>query len=178
LALLAVAGNARGADTRQELLTAAYTGVAVLVTVLIAYAQRQMHSVFVLAGQRLAIEEYAETQGILPRGLFTWERGPALEISGPRRLDGGFNWGRHFATFIFIGFAGAIYAFALLKLRDQGLTSVWFLTAAASALSGIGMNLAGFRMSADTRSRVQNWTSGELKQDPFDLPEDGDASGS
>ncbi len=139
-----------------------YLGLVLLAAVTVLFAVRQMLIVFVHAGQRKAIEEFAETNGILPRGVFSWENGPARELSDARRLDGRINPARYIEP----GLAGILHAgvstYGLGRLQTFGVLSAWFIAPLALAVFGLVMVLSAFWYIPATMERVYSWTRGEL----------------
>lgn len=159
---VALVGITQRDDTAVEAQEVIYSSLVLLAAGLAVYAVVQMRAVFVYGGLRKAIEEYAESKGILPKGLFTWERGPALEISGDRRLDGAVNLGRY-AQPVFLGLLDAgMCGYALVELQSFGLASVWFIVPSILAIVSLVGVLWAFREVPAAMDRVYLWTRREL----------------
>jgi hypothetical protein len=161
---VALIGITQGDSPSREIQQIVHTSLVLLAAGLVFYSYVQMRAVFIYAGQRKAIEEFAESEAILPKGLFSWESGPALEISGARRLDDKANESRYIQPAFLALLDAGMCGYALLKLQSLGIVTFWFI--ASSCLSVVSFVVVGwaFSLIPAAMNRVYCWTSCELKK--------------
>lgn len=161
---VALVGVTRSGGRSVEIDQIVHTSLVLLATGLVFYAVFQMRAVFVYAGHRKAIEEYTESEGLLPYGLFTWEGGPALEISGARRLDDRVNLVRYIPPIFLLILDLGMCGYALIKLQTFGIFTFWFICSTLIfAISLVAMATAFYVIPA-TLGRVYCWTLNELRK--------------
>src|SRR5467141_1886818 len=71
---IAIVGLAQTRGLTRQTLDLLDISLVLLAVVLITFSVRQMLEISVLGAVRRAIEEYVDGEGILPPGLFSWER--------------------------------------------------------------------------------------------------------
>jgi uncharacterized membrane protein (DUF2068 family) len=140
-----------------------YVGLVLLAVVLITFSVRQMLEISVLGAVRRAIEDYADGEGILPPGLFSWERGPATEISGVIRLDGRRNLARYLEPLLAGSLVASIGGYGLWQLQRFGVWTGWFVTTAILASGGIGVLIFGFHYIPGAERRSFEWMAEQLR---------------
>jgi hypothetical protein len=161
VALIGVTGSG---GNSAEIDQVVHTSLVLLAAGLVFYAVFQMRAIFVYAGHRKAIEEYTESEGLLPYGLFTWEGGPALEISGARRLDDKINLVRFIPPIFLLVLDLGMCGYALLKLQTFGVVTVWFICSSLIFIISLVAMVAAFYVIPATLDRVYCWTLDELRK--------------
>jgi hypothetical protein len=140
-------------------------GFAVLVistSAVMIFVYGQARAILIFAGQRRAIEEFAEKHRLIPRGVFSWEGGPAKEFNAPVRLDGKRNYAGYLQPVLAIALQLGVSVYGLVNLYAVDHVSALFIVSMSVALVAIVTVGIGYREVRHTGQRVYEWTRCEL----------------
>lgn len=140
-----------------------YAGLAIAACLVLLHACVQIRFVFVLAGQRQAIEEYVERNRILPPGLYRWETGAATELSGSRTLDGRRNGVQYVQPVLSFSIVALVSTFGMVRLwHEQRASPLFDFSVALTAVTLLAA-ASSFYTAPQVKARVYDWTRRSLE---------------
>lgn len=135
----------------------AYIGLVVAANIVLLHSCVQMRFVWVSVGLRRAIEDFLVDLKRLPAGLYRWETGPAVELSGFRNLDGGLNFIQLLSPTLALGLQVGVSGFGLIQLWILEGPGWLFLMGATLSLLILLLTGVTFARFPHVAKRVNDW---------------------